>query len=104
MQQTGFSMNCVKYFYDINLNPKLCDRPIMTNEVIECISFLIERQPKIHLHEIQKRLINLGICTVDSCPKQSSVCKALKSDLFLTRKQIKAIAKESQTIGGLNKF
>ncbi|VDI10622.1 Hypothetical predicted protein [Mytilus galloprovincialis] len=69
----------------------------MTTEIVQCILFFTERQPSIQLQEIQQKLIDTGICTIEDCPSQNSISKSLRNDLLLTRKKIQVVPRESQT-------
>ncbi|CAG2187767.1 unnamed protein product [Mytilus edulis] len=60
-------------------------------------SIFTERQPSIQLQEIQQKLIDTGICTIENCPGQNSISKSLRNDLLLTRKKIRVVPRESQT-------
>ncbi|CAG2253402.1 unnamed protein product [Mytilus edulis] len=100
VKTTGISFPTVsKYFH--NIKPTITGprkkREIMTTEIIECILFYTERQPSIQLQEIQQKLIDTGICTIENCPSQNSISKSLRNDLLLTRKKIRVVPRESQT-------
>ena len=101
VKKTGISRETVKkYFYNDKpqRNPVRNQREIMTNDIVECILFFTEKQPSIQLHEIQEKLIDTGICTAETCPSKQSICASLRKDLLFTRKKIKSVARESQTI------
>jgi len=70
----------------------------MTNDIIECILYFTEKQPSIQLREIQEKLIDTGICTQETCPSKQHICRTLRNDLLFTRKKIKSVARESQTV------
>ncbi|VDI64181.1 Hypothetical predicted protein [Mytilus galloprovincialis] len=100
-RKTGVSVPTVKkYFYKDEpiKRPREYSRPIMTNDVIECIAFFVENRPSIQIREIQNKLLDTGVCTLETCPTESSICRALRNDLLLTRKKIRPVAKESQTL------
>lgn len=60
--------------------------------------FFVENRPSIQIREIQNKLLDTGVCTLETCPTESSICRALRNDLLLTRKKIRPVAKESQTL------
>ncbi|CAC5425976.1 unnamed protein product [Mytilus coruscus] len=100
VKPTGISLPTVNNYFHIN-KPTITvprnKREIMTTRIIECILFFTERQPSFQLREIQQKLIDTGICTIENCPSQNSISKSLENDLLLTRKKIRVVPKESQT-------
>ncbi|XP_070560238.1 paired box protein 2 homolog [Ptychodera flava] len=69
----------------------------LTPNVLEYISYYKTVKPSMYAREIQQKLLEDGVCNVQSLPSRQTVDRAIREKLFMSRKKISRLPYEACT-------
>ena len=68
-----------------------------TNNVLQHIEYMKTQKPSIYAREIKDKLLDIGVCDMNSVPSRQTISHVIRNELGFTRKRLSVVPEESLT-------